>query len=157
MSLYILPVPATPADEVANLATAAGVRFSNVETLRELILIDSEESLSVARVTVPVAKLAGTYADMVFVDIPTIVLEAPSSTYTEDFKSQFAVFPWITWEELETRLSKTGMMSKTPGQAVAQREGHRTDLDKRISAQLDPSTDRALMDTTMTDPEVDVP
>lgn len=145
MSLYLLPPAASAADEVQQLATAAGARFINAQTVRDVILADSEGGVTVARVPVPVAKLIGTFSDMLFAEVPTLVMAAPSSTYTEDFKAPLAMFPWNDWSELETKLAKTGTLSNSPAQAAKQLEGQKSSLDRRLAAQLDPKTDRSLI------------
>lgn len=122
MSVYLLP-PAIDPTEVVEVVKRAGVPFEQLNSIRELVLLEGRGPISVATIKAQDLLVLNRYARTLVEEIPTVVMSAPGFLYSGDWIGTASALPAVDWKEIQSKLSKSGHLALTPADLARRGQG----------------------------------
>jgi hypothetical protein len=110
MPIYFVPTTGEH-EKVIELGSKAGIHVSFPTTVRDFIIESSEHSHAIFGMTTESLMTLTRHAKQLLVEMPSVVMSVPGIVYTADWNIAATSFHPLDWTEIESKLSKTGLVA----------------------------------------------
>lgn len=112
MSVYLVP-NVGEFEHLAEVVKRARASLISPESVRELILNDSDNAVTIAAMKPMDMKVIQRHAGTLLAELPAVLMAVPGLVYPGDWLSAAAGFTPVDWMEVERRLAKSGSTAFT--------------------------------------------
>jgi hypothetical protein len=110
MPIYFVPTTGDH-EKLIDLGSKAGIHVSFPATVRDFIIESAEHSHGIFAMTTESLMTLTRHAKQLLSEMPSVVLSVPGVVYTADWNIAATSFHPLDWSEIESKLSKTGLVA----------------------------------------------